>query len=900
MRRAIRGGVVLLGIVVATSSSMGGPRLADPVVGLPPLLDRELFFGDPEISAAQISPDGRFVAFLKPLDGTRNLWVKKVDEGFDRARPMTADRTRPVPGFFWSRDSRYLLFVQDRAGDENFNVYAVDPVARVPEGARVPAARNLTDAAGVRAVIYAVPKSDPDVLYVGLNDRDPAWHDLYRVKISTAERTLVRRNSERIASWGFDAQGNLRLAERVEEDGGTRILAIDKEGLRELYSCSVFESCEVVRFHKDGRRLYLTTNRGAEVDRTRLVLLDAVTGQEEVIESDPEGRVDFGAALFSERTDDLLATRYEDERSRVYWRHAEFARDYEFLKERFPEHDLQPGSWTADERLWLLVVSSDREPGECYLFDRRDRSLKFQYRGFEELPRKHLAEMRSISYPSSDGLSIPAFLTLPVGVEPKGLPLVVFPHGGPWSRDAWGYDAFAQVLANRGYAVLQPNFRGSVGYGEAFLNAGNGEWGRKMQDDLTWGVQHLVGRGIADPKRVGIMGGSYGGYATLAGLAFTPDLYAAGVSIVGPSNLVTLLESIPPYWESIRAVFHARMGDPNTADGQAQLERQSPLNSASKIKTPLLVIQGANDPRVKQVESDRIVIAMRERNLPVEYLVAGDEGHGFARPVNNLAMFAATEKFLARYLGGRYQADLSPEVATRLAELTVDVKTVAAPKHLDPASVGIPGAATALRSGSRRYRARVEVGGQTTAMQVTREVARSGDLWEITDVVAGPMGEMRDRVVLDGTSLEVRRRTVNQGPLSIDIDLVGGMAAGFVHMGEDHDVVAVELGGPVFADGPGASEVIAALPLKVGYVTAFRNFDLQTQQPRILELAVAGVESVSVPAGTFEAWRIELVPAGGGPERRTVWVSLETREVVKTSGVLPQAGGAILTAELLP
>ena len=263
--------------------------------------------------------------------------------------------------------------------------------------------------------------------------------------------------------------------------------------------------------------------------------------------------------------------------------------------------------------------------------------------------------MKAIRYPSSDGLEIPAFLTLPKGVAAKNLPTIVVPHGGPWGRDSWGFNNLAQFLANRGYAVLQPNFRASTGYGKKFLNAGNKQWGDKMQDDITWGVKHLVAQGIADPKRVGIMGGSYGGYATLAGVAFTPDLYAAAVDIVGPSNLITLLESIPPYWEAGRMIFHERMGDPTTAEGKAQLQRQSPLNSAQKIKTPLLVAQGANDPRVKKAEAEQIVIALRDRGFPVEYILAPDEGHGFQRPVNSMALWAASEKFFAKHLGGRFQ-----------------------------------------------------------------------------------------------------------------------------------------------------------------------------------------------------------------------------------------------------
>lgn len=282
--------------------------------------------------------------------------------------------------------------------------------------------------------------------------------------------------------------------------------------------------------------------------------------------------------------------------------------------------------------------------------------------------------MTAIRYPSSDGLEVPAYLVLPKGLPAKKLPLMVFPHGGPWGRDEWGYHSYAQFLANRGYAVLLPNFRGSTGYGKAFLDAGNRQWGQKMQDDITWGVQYLIKEGIADPKRVGIMGGSYGGYATLAGVAFTPDLYAAAVDIVGPSNLLTLLNSIPPYWEAFKKVFYLRMGDPSTEEGKAQLVKQSPLTAADQIKTPLMVVQGANDPRVNQAESEQIVNALRKRGFPVAYLLAPDEGHGFARPENNMAMLAAAEKFLATYLGGRYQQSMSPAVASRLKEITVDTK----------------------------------------------------------------------------------------------------------------------------------------------------------------------------------------------------------------------------------
>jgi dipeptidyl aminopeptidase/acylaminoacyl peptidase len=649
---------------------------------LPPLIDRQLFFGDPEITGSQLSPDGKFIAFIKPLDGTRNVWVKRTDEPFEAARPVTADTKRPIPGYFWSEDGKFILFVQDQGGDENFNVYAVDPAASPAAGQRVPAARNLTEAKGARAFIYAVPESDPGTIYVGLNDRDPAWHDLYKVKISTGERTLLRKNTERLTGWVFDRKDQLRLATRSAENGDTEVLRVDGDGFKKVYSCGVAETCGPEQFHKDGQRVYMVTNKD-NVDLIRLVLFNPATGKEELVEADPLNRVDFSFPLFSDRTDDLIATIYFDDKMRIYFKDKAFEADYQLLQKQLPGKQIFVGSGTEDERLFLVTATSDTEPGETYLFDRDSKKVTLQYRIREKLPRQHLAEMKTIRYKSSDGLEIPAYLTLPRGVPAKNLPLIVLPHGGPWGRDNWGYSSLPQYFANRGYAVLQPNFRASTGYGKKFLNAGNHEWGQKMQDDLTWGVKHLVSEGIADPRRVGILGGSYGGYATLAGLAFTPDLYAAGVSIVGPSNLITLLESIPPYWESIRKVFTERLGDPATPEGRAQLERQSPLNSANKMKAPLLVIQGANDPRVKKAESDQIVVALRERGFPVEYIVAPDEGHGFARPVNNMAAFATAEKFLAKHLGGRYQESMTPEESTRLKEITVDVKTVEKPKKAE-------------------------------------------------------------------------------------------------------------------------------------------------------------------------------------------------------------------------
>ncbi len=883
---------------VVCSLVLAGSLALPAVAELPPLLDRELFFGNPEIAGAQISPDGRFIAFLKPWKDTRNVWVKKVGEGYDKARLLTADTKRPIPGFFWSRDSRFVLFVQDQGGDENYNVYAVDPAAATPAGADAPPARNLTAAKGARAMIYGVPKNDPDTLFVGLNDRDAAWHDVYKVKISTGERALIRQNTERIAGWVFDQQGQLRLAARISDKGDTEILRVDEKGFSPVYTCTVFESCGPVRFHKDGQRVYMETNKG-DVDLTRLVLFDPATGKEELVEADPENRVDFGAAVFSEKTDELVATSYSDDRTRVYFRDKAFEADYRWLEKQLPNREISIGSMTADENVLFVSASSDVDPGSRYLFDRAAKKLTPEYVVRERLPREHMAEMKPIRYKSSDGLEIPAYLTLPKGLSAKGLPLVVFPHGGPWARDDWGFDNTAQFLANRGYAVLQPNFRGSTGYGKKFLNAGNRQWGEKMQDDVTWGVKHLVAEGIADAKKVAIMGGSYGGYATLAGVAFTPDVYAAAVSIVGPSNLITLLESIPPYWEAGRIIFHERMGNPNTPEGKAQLVKQSPLNSAQKIKTPLLVVQGANDPRVKKAESDQIVIALRDRGFPVEYIVAPDEGHGFARPVNNMGMYAATEKFFAKYIGGRFQAEMPADVAKRLQEITVDPKTVTLAKAVDAAAVGAPKPALDLAPMTASYAGTLTAGPQTMQMSVSRAVVAEGSTWVVTDTAKLPMGEAIDSVVLEKGTLLVRSRKVQQGPVAISISFEGGKAKGSMSMagGAPREITA-DLGGELFADGPGAHDSLARLPLADGYATTWRNFDVQRAKATLKQLKVAGVEEVTVPAGTFKCWKVEISSAEGEPGASTLWVATDSRQVVKTSATLPQMGGATIVTEL--
>jgi dipeptidyl aminopeptidase/acylaminoacyl peptidase len=863
----------------------------------PPLIDRDIIFGNPEIAAAQLSPDGKYISFLKPWKDTRNVYVKTVDEPFSSARLLTTETKRPVAGYFWTRDSKYILYAKDNDGDENYNVYAVDPSAKPAAGAEAPPSRDLTGLKGVRVMLYEVPKSDPDVVYIGLNDRDKAWHDLYKLKISTGEKTLMRKNTERITGWVFDLKGQLRMATRSAENGDTEMLRVDADGFTKVYSCSVFETCHPLQFQPGDQRVYMETNRGT--DLISLVLFDPQTSKTEMVESDPLGKVDFGGALFSEANHELVETWYIAARTKTYYKNKAFGDDVHWIEHKFPDQEIIVVSRTKDEQDWLVTAVSDTEPGETLLFDRKTQTLTPEFKVREKLPRADLAQMKAVTYKSSDGLEIPAYLTLPKGAEAKNLPTLIIPHGGPWGRDQWGYNPLAQFFANRGYAVLMPNFRGSTGYGRTFLDAGNLEWGRKMQDDLTWGAKFLVSQGTADPKRLGILGGSYGGYATLAGVAFTPDLYAAAVDIVGPSNLITLMDSIPPYWESIRTMFYKRMGDPNTPQGKRLLVEESPLTSADKIRTPLLVAQGANDPRVNRREAEQIVIALRDRGFPVEYILAPDEGHGFARPVNNLALFMASEKFLASHLGGKYQEGGSAEEVARLKEITVDPKTVVLAKKVDAGTIGAPKPAMDLQAGTFNYQVKIEMSGQQINLKISTAIQDGAGSWTATDQMDTPQGATTDTATIEKGSLLLLKRSVRQGPVTIDLDFAGNKAAGKMSMNGQDKTIAVDLGGPLFADAAGADQVIACLPLAEGYSTTFRNFDMQTQKMKLLQLTVAGKEEVKVPAGTFNALRVEISSADGGSDKKTLWIAGENHKVVKVTAVLASMGGAVMTQELV-
>ncbi|MBN1163717.1 MAG: S9 family peptidase [Candidatus Krumholzibacteriota bacterium] len=877
---------------------------------LPPMIDREIFFGDPQITRAQISPTGEYISFLRPFKDKLNIWVKAIDEPFEDARPLSADTLRPVRGYGWSQDGKYILYIQDKGGDENFHVYAIDPSAGPAPGQEVPEARDLTPIDGVTVNFYAFPKKTPDIIYIGLNDRDERYHDVYRLEISSGKRTLVRENTEGMQSFEFDLDGNLRIASKETDDGGTEFFRIEGDKLVSFYTCTNEEQAGIRRYHKDNRRVYMVTNKGEENDLTRLILLDPVTGEEEFVESDPKKEVDFGGILFSNVTDELIGTTYTGDRLRIYWKDKKFKDAYKKLKKKLGDGDVLAGSSTNDDRLFLVSVTSDVDPGATYLFNMETGELEFLYRPRPDLPVEHLAKMKPVQYKSRDGLTIHAYLTVPQGIKAKNLPVVIFPHGGPWARDAWGYDGYVQFLANRGYAVFQPNFRASTGYGKAFFNAGKKQWGYTMQNDITDGVQYLIQKGIADPDKVAIFGGSYGGYATLAGLAFTPDLYACGVDYVGVSNMLTFLKSIPAYWETARKFLNEQVGDPDNPEDVERLKDQSPLFKADQIKAPLLVVQGANDPRVKKPESDQIVIAMRDLGRDVEYMIAPDEGHGFIGLENRMAFTTAMEKFFSKHLGGRYQKTMSDPVRERLETLTVPVETVKLEEPVGDIEAAMKAPLPAVDSGkikpaTAKYSTAVSTAGQEFNLDVVislQEAKREGKpVWKIISDQTSPIFSASDTFEVDKATLLPIYRGVKQGSAHVALNFTPSSVNGAINIGPRKMPVNFDLPAPVYGSDAALDLVLAALPLSQGYQTSVRTFDIMSQSVTVYSLSVSGIENVTVPAGSFETYKIEIRRMDGEPGGGTSYIDTHApHHLIRAVTQLPaSAGGGTATSELI-
>lgn len=618
--------------------------------GVPPLIPRKLLFGNPDKASAQISPDGAQISWLAPLEGVLNVWVAPADNP-GAARPVTRDTGRGIRFYGWAYSGTDLIYLQDGDGDENWHLYTV----HLESGEIL----DLTPLEGIHAQIQGVSPQQPGHILVGLNDRDAQFHDIYRIDLATGERSLVLQN-DGFAGFVTDADFRVRFAVRMTADGGAEYLERDDSGgWRPFITVGQEDSLTtgLVGFDRSGETLFLIDSRGRDTAALKSVQL--IGGIETILASNARADVSDTLTHPTERTVQAAAFTYERKEWQVL--DAAIAADLEFLA-TVADGDLEVLSRTLDDSCWIVAYLLDDGPVRYYRYLRERREAQFLFTNRAALEGQPLVKNHPVTIAARDGLNLVCYYSLPresdrynSGLPDLPLPLALLVHGGPWARDEWGYNPVFQLLANRGYAVLSVNFRGSTGFGKGFINAGNQEWGGRMHTDLVDAVQWAVGQGIADPERVGILGGSYGGYAALVGMTFTPEVFACGVDIVGPSNLITLMNTIPPYWQPQIDLFTSRVGDYRTEEGQEFLLQRSPLTYVDNIRRPLLIGQGANDPRVKQSESDQIVAAMQEKNISVTYVLYPDEGHGFARPENNLSFFAVAEAFLAEHLGGRYE-----------------------------------------------------------------------------------------------------------------------------------------------------------------------------------------------------------------------------------------------------
>ena len=609
-----------------------------------------MLFGNPEKAAARISPDGKYLSYLAPVEGVLNVWIAKVDDP-GSAKPITRDEERGIRNYNWTYDGEHILYNQDAKGDENWHVHATN----IATGET----RDLTPFEKVNSRVVSVNEKTPDEILVGINNRNPQLHDVYRIELSTGERTLVEKNPGFVA-YLFDNDDRTRFAVTFSPTGGQVILRRDESKKWEPFlevSNTDAMTTGLAGFDKSNQILYLIDSR--KRNTAALFTLDLGSGRQELVAEDD--RADVGSVLFHPTEKHAQAVSFTYDRNRWHVLDSAIHGDMDYLHS-VEDGELSITSRTLNDRLWTAAYVLDNGPVKCYLYDRTRKQAQYLFSNRADLDEYQLAKMHPLIIKSRDGWNLVSYLTLPAGSDPNGdarpsnpVPLVLLVHGGPWARDGWGYDSEHQWLSNRGYAVLSVNYRGSTGFGKEFINAGNGEWAGKMHDDLIDAVNWAVREKIAQRDQVAIMGGSYGAYATLVGLTFTPEKFVCGVDIVGPSNLVTLLQNVPPYWIPRLPVMKDRVGDWTTEEGQQALLAKSPLARVDQIQRPLLIGQGANDPRVKQVESDQIVEAMKQKNIPVTYVLYPDEGHGFARPENRLSFYAVAEAFLSEHLGGRFE-----------------------------------------------------------------------------------------------------------------------------------------------------------------------------------------------------------------------------------------------------
>jgi dipeptidyl aminopeptidase/acylaminoacyl peptidase len=638
----------------ASSAAVTPPAPAAPRVDAK-LLPRKLFFDNPDRTRVLVSPDGKHIGWLAPVAGVLNVWVAPADD-VNKAQAVTKDAKRGIRRWMWAFTSDHVLYMQDKDGDENWHVHAVDLKTNDD--------RDLTPIDGVNAEIEGLSERRPHELLVGLNDRDKKVHDVHVVDILTAKRKLVAQNDDGYASWLTDDDLKVRYAAKQNPDGSQDFLEPAGKGKWKSFQHVPMEDTlgtDGAGFDKTGATLYLKDSRGR--DTAGLFAVDTKSGKSKLVAEN--ARADLGDVMMHPTQHTVEAVSFDYDKPSWTVIDKSVAPDFEYLK-TVAEGTLLVNSRSLDEKRWIVAFVPSDGPVRYYRYDRsvpgKAGAATFLFTNESALEGLTLSKMQAVVVRSRDGLDLVSYLTVPRAADGDGdgrptqpLPMVLYVHGGPWARDSWGLNPYHQWLASRGYAVLSVNYRGSTGFGKKFVNAGNMEWAGKMHDDLIDAVKWAIDQHIADPAKIAIMGGSYGGYSTLVGLTFTPDTFACGVDIVGPSNLMTLLQSIPPYWQPQIEQFAKRVGDWRTDEGKKLLTDRSPLSHVDAIKKPLLIGQGANDPRVKQAEADQIVTAMKSKGIPVTYVLFPDEGHGFARPPNRIGFNAVSEVFLAQCLGGPYQ-----------------------------------------------------------------------------------------------------------------------------------------------------------------------------------------------------------------------------------------------------
>jgi len=612
------------------------------------LIPRSALFGNPEKAQARISPDGKYISYIAPRDGVLNVWVAERGK-LDAAKPLTNDQKRGIRQHMWAFDNRHVLYQQDEGGDENWHIHAVDVTTGVD--------RDITPYKGARADISDLSWRKPGIVAVNINDRDPEWADLYEIDIATGKRTLVEKNTDQMAGWILDFDLKPKMAQKNDAEGSEVFRRVDDKWV------SVFRigqedslTTAVLGIEANGTTALLQSSVGR--DKAALERLDIATGKTTVLgQSD---RADVDQIWVEPKTAKPQAYTVDYLEPEVFVLDESVKKDVDLLKKQLGTFQIT--NRTLDDSIWTIATDNPLAPATSYLYERKTGTVTKLFEQRPVLSKAPLVPMKALELKARDGLTLVSYLSLPPGsdsnndgIPDKPVPMVLNVHGGPWGRDTYSFDNEHQWLANRGYAVLSVNFRASTGFGKNFTNAGNREWARKMHDDLLDAVKWAVDQKVTTSDKVAIYGGSYGGYATLVGMTMTPDTFACGVDIVGPSNIVTLMSTIPPYWKAFFENMVTRVGDPRTEEGKKFLAERSPLTYAGNIKKPLLIAQGANDPRVKQAEADQIVKAMKDKNLPVTYVLYPEEGHGFARPTNRTSFYAIAEGFLSQCLGGRYE-----------------------------------------------------------------------------------------------------------------------------------------------------------------------------------------------------------------------------------------------------